>query len=80
MLIGGAALIAVAYALIKYLEQPRFGFSDEKSYDENSFAKQQVESLVIAENFTKPTPPTAAESAVNFGGGTGGGGGAGGEY
>jgi hypothetical protein len=79
MVIGGILFIGIAYALIKYLHEPKYGFT-YKEQDESFFMdKLQVESLVIAQTFSGPQLPTT-DTGTQFGGGTGGGGGASGEF
>ena len=78
LVLGGILLIAVSYALIKYLRIPRNGFTGELSDDRHLLQNLHVESLIIAETLstTAPTP----SNDFRFGGGSGGGGGAGGEF
>lgn len=78
MVMGGILLIAVAYALIKYLHEPKYGFTSEEQDNAFLMDKLQIESLVIAQTFTGPQLP--ADTGTQFGGGTGGGGGASGEF
>ena len=77
MIAGGMILIGGAYALIKYLQQPRRGFTSLPSLSgaENNL---QLESLIIAQTFNQAQPATGNQTT--FGGGSGGGGGAGSEY
>ena len=78
MVTGGIVLIVIAYALIKYLQEPKYGFT-YKEQDEPFFMdKLQVESLLIAQTFSAPNLP--ADTGTQFGGGTGEGGGASGEF
>jgi hypothetical protein len=77
MTIGGSILLLLSYALIKFLKQPKFGFTYAELNKENNFEKLQIESLVIAETLSQQT--TATET-TKFGGGSFGGGGAGGEF
>jgi hypothetical protein len=76
MLIAGMILIAVSYALIKYLTLPKHGYTSDNIYQ---FKKEilNAEALIIAETFNKQ--PTIQSSGL-YGGGSGGGGGATGEY
>jgi len=76
--IAGMILIVIAWVLIKYLQEPKFGFTYKKRKDPLLMDKLQIESLIIAETFSGPIQP--ADSAVQFGGGSGGGGGATGEF
>jgi hypothetical protein len=78
LVLGGILLIAVSYALIKYLRIPRHGFTGEETDDRHLLQNLHVESLIIAETLTT-TAPTPSND-FQFGGGSGGGGGAGGEY
>ena len=78
MLTGGIVFIAVAYALIKYLHEPKYGFTYKEQNDEFLMDKLAVESLVIAQTFSGPSLPT--DTGTQFGGGSGGGGGASGEF
>ena len=79
MVIGGILFIVLAYALIRYLHEPKYGFT-YKEQDEPFFMdKLNAESLVIAQTFSGPSLP-ATDTGTQFGGGTGGGGGATGEF
>jgi hypothetical protein len=78
MALGGVALIGIAYALTRYLHQPKHGFTSEAPATINNMERLQWESLAIAETFHQTPAPES--SAVQFGGGSGGGGGATGEY
>ena len=80
MMLGGLIMIAIAYSLIKYLKEPKYGFTDEEQSNANSFARKQIESLIIAETFGQTKIETNTGNATEFGGGSGGGGGAGGEF
>ena len=73
----GTILITVAYVLIKYLQEPKYGFTYKKEEDPNFDEKLQVESLIIAQTFTQQPKP---DDGFQFGGGSGGGAGASGEY
>lgn len=77
MTIAGSILLILSYALIKFLKQPKFGFTYAELNKENNFEKLQIESLVIAETLGEQTTPT---ETTRFGGGSFGGGGAGGEF
>lgn len=77
MTIAGSTLLILSYALIKFLKQPKFGFTYAELNKENNFEKLQIESLVIAETLGEQTTPT---ETTRFGGGSFGGGGAGGEF
>jgi len=78
LLIGGVVMVAIAYFLIRYLSQPRNGFTYKEGYDPSPINKLQVEALVINQTFGTPQAPEA--SGTRFGGGSGGGAGAGGSY
>jgi hypothetical protein len=76
MLTAGAILIVVAYALIRYLKKPRFGFT----FVNTRFADKEllhVEALILAQTFHKKT---VVDHDVQFGGGSSGGGGATGNF
>jgi hypothetical protein len=76
MLIGGLILIAVSYALIKYLSTPKYGYTSGNTFP-NKKEIITIEALVVSETFDiKP----AVEGNNLYGGGSGGGGGATGEY
>ena len=68
-------MTAVAYVLIKYLKQPKAGFTSEAR--NNDKASSNLEALIIAETMSGAAP---AETGTQFGGGSFGGGGASGEY
>jgi len=78
MLTGGIVFIALAYALIKYLHEPKYGFTYRQQNDLFFMDKLTVESLVIAQTFSGSQLPT--DTGTQFGGGSGGGGGASGEF
>ncbi len=78
MVLGGIVFIVLAYALIKYLHEPKYGFTYKEQNDKFFMDKLHIESIVIAETFTGPAKP--ADSGTQFGGGTGLGGGATGEF
>ena len=75
--ICGGILIVIAYALIKYLHEPRHGFTYKKADDAQIEEPLQLESLVIAQTFAQQPKP---DDGFQFGGGSGGGAGASGEY
>lgn len=76
MVVGGLVLTFGAWALIRYLQIPRHGFTYVET-DEPSLAdKLKLESLIIAQTYV----PGAHTPDMDFGGGTGGGGGASGDY
>ncbi len=77
MTIAGSVLLLVSYTLIKYLKQPKFGFTHAELNKQHAFEKLQIESLVIAETLGQKSAP---EETTKFGGGSFGGGGSGGEF
>ena len=76
MLIAGIILIALSYALIKYLATPKYGFTSNDLYPSKK-ETLNAEALIIAETFNKQ--PTIESNGL-YGGGSGGGGGATGEF
>jgi len=78
MVLGGILFTCIAYALIKYLHQPKYGFTHKDQEETFFMDKLQVESLVIAQTFSGPAQPV--DTGTQFGGGSGGGGGASGEF
>jgi hypothetical protein len=78
LLLGGGVMIGVAYFLIRYLAQPRNGFTYEEEKDASPINKLQVEALIINQTFSTPQAPET--TGTKFGGGSGGGAGAGGDY
>jgi hypothetical protein len=78
MVLGGILFIGIAYGLIKYLHEPKHGFTYREADDPFFLDKLQVESLVIADTFSGPA--VAPDTGTQFGGGSGGGGGASGEF
>lgn len=76
MLIAGSALIIVSYFLIKYLKEPRRGYT---SVEINPPGKSllNIEALIIAQ--TLGTSSKTQDNSL-FGGGSGGGGGASGNF
>jgi uncharacterized membrane protein YgcG len=78
MVIGGIIMIGIAYALIKYLTPPKYGFTYQEQPDKLFIDKLQIESLVIAQTFSGTSQPD--NSGTQFGGGSGGGGGATGDF
>lgn len=79
MVLGGIVLIVLAYALIKYLQQPKYGFTCKEPKDKFFMDKLQVEGLLIAQTFSGP-PQVPADTGTQFGGGSGSGGGASGQF
>ncbi|MCW3467359.1 hypothetical protein [Chitinophaga nivalis] len=79
MVLGGIVLTGGSWALIRYLREPRNGFT-YLTPDEPSLAdKLKIESLIITQTFGTGTP-TATGNDMKFGGGSGGGGGASDSY
>ena len=78
MATGGIIMIGIAYALIKYLHAPKYGFTCLEQTDKMFIDKLQIESLVIAQTFSAASQPGTDD--VQFGGGSGGGGGATGDF
>ncbi len=76
MLLGGIILIAVSYALTKWLAQPKNGLTSAEINKKYVKDKVNIEALVIAETFGSNLPADDPK----FGGGSFGGGGASGEY
>lgn len=76
MVLGGLILIFTGYLLLRFLQQPRHGFTAEPPVIE-SFSASQLEALVIAETF-KHSPAPGPEAP--FQGGSSGGGGASGSF
>jgi len=81
MIIGGSILIAVAWSLIRYLHEPKYGFTSANIDDPDPALLEglPVEGLILAESF-RPATGQPMDKGVHFGGGTSGGGGAGGGY
>jgi hypothetical protein len=78
MILGGLALTVGAWALIRYLKEPKHGFTYVEPEDPSLADKLRLESLIIAQTYVPGAQP--AGSDVQFGDGTGGGGGASGDY
>jgi uncharacterized membrane protein YgcG len=74
LILGGAAILAIAYAITKYLKMPRYGFTLEDGDDVDLMDNLRVESLIVAQTFSQPTTAHPQEG-VKFGGGDFGGGG-----
>lgn len=72
LLISGAVLIVISYALTRYLKTPKYGYTSEDLYPFQKDALQ-VEALIVAETFNGQ--PQAQPPGL-YGGGSGGGGGA----
>lgn len=78
MVLGGMVLTVGAWALIRYLKEPKHGFTYEEPDDPSLADKLRLESLIIAQTYVPGAQP--AGNDVQFGGGSGGGGGASGDY
>jgi hypothetical protein len=76
MTASGLFLLAFCYALIKYLHEPKHGFTYQEISKKNKHGLVNIESLIIAETLT----PAAGQDHTKFGGGNFGGGGASGDY
>jgi hypothetical protein len=76
MTICGVLLIGLGYWLMKYLKEPKYGFTYKEVSKKNGSGKLNIESLVIAQTFSPDTDP----GGTKFGGGSFGGGGASGDY
>jgi hypothetical protein len=72
--IAGAVLLGLVYGIMKYLKTPKHGFTYAEPDELNPMDKIQVESLIVAENFSH-APSAPANDGVKFGGGDFGGGG-----
>ncbi|MEP7107604.1 MAG: hypothetical protein ABI760_06465 [Ferruginibacter sp.] len=77
MTTGGILLMIVAYGLNRYLETPKYGFSNRETGPADATEKLQAESILLAQTFTSQQAPGAG---AQFGGGSFGGGGASGEF
>jgi len=72
--IGGAIMLLISYAVIKYLKTPKHGFTTAPLKRSSILDHLNVESIIIGETFGNTgTAPTDAGS--RFGGGSAGGGG-----
>jgi len=76
MTISGVILIVLGYWLMKYLHEPKYGFTYMEVSKKNGQDKLNIESLVIAQTFSGETD----QGGTKFGGGSFGGGGASGDY
>lgn len=76
MTLGGILMIVLAYAVIRYLKEPKQGFTYEED-EAQAEGAIQLESLVIAQTMSATPQP---DESFKFGGGTGGGGGASDSY
>jgi uncharacterized membrane protein YgcG len=76
MTVAGIVLLLIAYGLIKFLKEPKYGFTADEIKTDNPLAALQIESLIITETFSGQQ----ASPDTKFGGGSFGGGGATGDY
>jgi hypothetical protein len=79
MIAGGIVLISLAYSLIRYLQQSRYGFTSLPDHEGTTFIFNQLESLIIAKAAVSDIYSPPADSN-RFGGGSSGGAGATGNY
>lgn len=80
MVCGGLMLIGLAYALIKYLQKPKYGFTYEEIINEKMIDNLNIEALIIAESFSGAASVDQPADNKTFGGGNFGGGGASGKF
>jgi hypothetical protein len=78
MIVGGTGLSLVTYGLSRYLQTPKYGFTNISSTGEAENERLKIESLLLAETFSNSNPATV--EGTKFGGGDFGGGGATGDY
>lgn len=76
MTVTGIGLLIIGYSLMKYLQEPKYGFTYRELSKKHMLDKLKIESLVLAETFT----PGIETDATKFGGGSFGGGGSSGDY
>lgn len=74
--IAGVLVLALVYAISKYLKTPKYGFTNLEPDDINTMDSLKIESLIVAETFSY-TPAAPSNDGVKFGGGDFGGGGSG---
>ncbi|WPQ65944.1 hypothetical protein SIO70_13870 [Chitinophaga sancti] len=77
MTLGGLIMILLAYGIIKYLKEPKHGFTSEEDDEKGTLEALQIESIVISQSFRTGAP---GKDRFDFGGGSASGGGASGEY
>ncbi|SHN30606.1 hypothetical protein [Mucilaginibacter sp. OK098] len=77
--IAGTVILAVVYAVVRYLKTPKHGFTYTESDEENLMDHLKVESLIVAETFSH-APAVPTDEGVKFGGGDFGGGGSSGGF
>lgn len=79
MTIGGALMILISYLFIRYLKEPKHGFTYKEASRKHALDKLNAEALIITGTMgTGPAGPSG--STTQFGGGSGGGAGATGAY
>jgi len=72
--VGGAVLLLVCYAVIKYLKTPQHGFTTAPLKRSSVLDHLNVESIIIGETFSN-TGAAPTNTSSRFGGGSAGGGG-----
>ncbi len=76
MLLAGILLLAIGYALTKYLHEPKYGFTFQELSKKDAAGKLNIESLLLTQTFANgPEVPD-----TKFGGGSFGGGGTSADY
>jgi len=77
--VGGCVLLAISYAIIKYLKTPKQGFTYAEINRKSLIDQLNIESMIVGETFaSSPDTPSGPESP--FGGGSSGGGGSSSAY
>ncbi len=76
MTVGGILMLVSGYSLMKFLHEPKFGFTYRDITQKHLLNKLNIESIIIAETFA----PGTETSGTKFEGGNFGGGGASGEF
>ena len=74
LVIAGAAILGIAYGIMKYLKTSKFGFTYAEPDNANLMDHLNVESLIVAETFST-APAAPIENGPKFGAGDFGGGG-----
>jgi len=77
--VGGALVLIIAYAVMKYLKTPKRGFTYAEPKTEQMMDTLKAESLIVAETFAK-VPAAPSQKTDRFGGGDFGGGGSSDSY
>lgn len=72
--IGGAVMLLISYAVIKYLKTPKYGYTTAPLTRSNLLDHLNVESIIIGETFSH-TGAAPSQPDSRFGGGSAGGGG-----